>query len=70
MAAMASKIELKVTIDDAGNAMISDQDGRKLAGVIEFCLGAGINMATTATIRVHCVYDGQKHVLGRKKCTD
>ena len=70
MTAMASQIDLKVTIDDAGNAIISDQDGRKLAGVKGFCLETGIEMATIATIRVYCVYDGKKHILGRKKCTD
>lgn len=58
-----NEILLHAQIDEDGLVTIHDQEGRKLAGMINLTLSAGADEVTTANINV-CLHDshGKKYV--------
>ena len=50
---MSDKIKLSYTLNDRGELIIVDQDGREIEGVIALSVGRSVDELSTATLTVY-----------------
>ena len=50
---MSDKIKLSYTLNEKGELIIVDQDGREVAGVIALSVGLSVDEFSTATLTVY-----------------